>query len=179
MQQHARAPNRNYPRTIKGKFEEAKGWKNLPKKEKEFMELEARMDFRDAAVQLRLRRAGMCWPGNASDNGYDKVTLSPTRDFNDAFCTLAVGEWSPVITARLKMPDGKEVEGFFRCKLIELSDDAEDLRLYISSIGPKTGESNPPEIMADLISAEGITGKFRRGSGLCAGMVRPGYFHRD
>ncbi|MGD0855066.1 MAG: alkaline phosphatase family protein [Dehalococcoidia bacterium] len=146
-----------YPRTIKGKFEEAKGWKNLPKKEKEFMELEARMDFRDAAVQP-ISTSWYVLSRQSVDDGYDRATLSPTKDFNDAFCTLAVGEWSPVITTKFKMPGGKEVEGFFRCKLIELSDDAEDLRLYISSIGPKTGESNPPEIMADLVSAKGITG---------------------
>ncbi len=146
-----------YPRTIKGKFEEAKGWKNLPKKEKDLLELEARMDFRDAAVQP-VPTSWYVLARQAADDGYDSVTLSPTRDFNDAFCTLAMGEWSRVITTIFKMPGGKEVEGFFRCKLIELSDDAEDLRLYITSIGPKTGESEPPEIMADLVSAEGITG---------------------
>jgi predicted AlkP superfamily phosphohydrolase/phosphomutase len=146
-----------YPRSMKAKFEEAKGWKNLPKKGKDFVELEVKMDFRDATVQP----APTSWYVLASqtgDKGYDRATLSPTRDFNDAFCTLAVGEWSPVITVKLKMPGNKEIEGFFRCKLIELSDDAEDLRFYISSIGPRVGEANPPEVMAELVSAEGITG---------------------
>jgi predicted AlkP superfamily phosphohydrolase/phosphomutase len=146
-----------YPRGIKGEFGETKGWKNLPKKEKEPLEFEAKMEFRDAEVQP----ATTIWyvlARQSGDNGYDRATLSPTKDFNDAFCTLSVGEWSSVINTKLRMPDGKEEEGFFRCKLIELGDDAEDFRLYISSIGPTTGFSNPPEIMADLFSAEGING---------------------
>jgi predicted AlkP superfamily phosphohydrolase/phosphomutase len=146
-----------YPRGIKGKFAEVAGWKNLPKKEKEPLELEAAMQFRDAESPV----APTNWyvlARQSGDNGYDRATLSPTRDFNNAFCTLAVGEWSPVINIKLKMQDGQEEEGFFRCKLIELGDDAEDFRLYISSISPKTGISSPPEIMAELVSAEGING---------------------
>lgn len=146
-----------YPRSIKGKFVEARGWKNLAKKENEPLELEARMEFRDAEVQpdpttwyVLARQSG--------DKGYDRATLSPTKDINDAFCTVSLGEWSPVIKIKLKMSDGKEEGGFFRCKLIELGDDAEDFRLYISSIGPTTGFSDPPEIMAELVSAEGING---------------------
>ena len=146
-----------YPRTMKSKFGEAKGWSNLPDKETDILEMEVKMDFRDAYEPL----APVNWyvlARQSGDNGYDRATLSPGRDLNEAFCTLAVGEWSHVITTRLKMADGKIVEGFFRCKLIELNDDAEDFRLYISTIGPREGLSNPPGAMADLVSAEGITG---------------------
>lgn len=146
-----------YPRGIKGKFAEAKGWSNLPKKEKEPLEMEAKMVFRDAEVAP----AETSWyvlARQSGDNGYDRASLSPSKDFNDAFCTLSVGEWSPVINTSIKMQDGKMEEAFFRCKLVELSDDAEDLRLYISSVGAKTGWSNPPQIAAELESQEGITG---------------------
>ena len=37
-----------------------------------------------------LKRAG-------GKDGYDKATLSPTKDLKDAFCTLGVGEWSNTI----------------------------------------------------------------------------------
>jgi len=146
-----------YPRGIKGAFEEAKGWKNLPKTDGDLLELSAKMVFRDAEAAP----AETSWyvlARQSGDNGYDRATLSPTRDFNDAFCTLSVGEWSHVINTGIKMQDGKKEEVFFRCKLVELSDDAEDLRLYISSVGAKTGWSNPPEIAAELQSQEGITG---------------------
>jgi predicted AlkP superfamily phosphohydrolase/phosphomutase len=146
-----------YPRGIKGKFAEARAWSNLPKKEGDLLELEAKMVFRDAEVAP----AETTWyvlARQSGDNGYDRASLSPSKDFNDAFCTLSVGEWSPVINTGIKMQDGKMEEAFFRCKLVELSDDAEDLRLYISSVGAKTGWSNPPEIAAELQSQEGITG---------------------
>lgn len=146
-----------YPRAIKGKFAEARGWKNLPKGESDLLELEAKMEFRDAEVQP-VPTTWYVLARQSGGKGYDRATLSPTKDFNDAFCTLPVGEWSPVINVKFKMSDGKVDEGFFRCKLIELTDDAEDIRLYISSIGPTTGFSNPPEIMAELVSAEGING---------------------
>ncbi|MEI6186099.1 MAG: alkaline phosphatase family protein [Dehalococcoidia bacterium] len=146
-----------YPRGIKGKFAEAKGWSNLPKKENEPLEMEAKMVFRDAEVAP----AGTSWyvlARQSGDNGYDRASLSPSKDFKDAFCTLSVGEWSPVINTSIKMQDGKMEEAFFRCKLVELSDDAEDLRLYISSVGAKTGWSDPPQIAAELQSQEGVTG---------------------
>ena len=146
-----------YPRAIKGKFAEAEGWSNLPDKEIEPLEMEAKMVFRDAEVAT----AETSWyvlAGQSGDNGYDRASLSPSKDLNHAFCTLSVGEWSPVINTRIKMQDGKMEEAFFRCKLIELSDDAEDFRLYISSVGAKTGWSNPAEIAAELQSQEGVTG---------------------
>ena len=146
-----------YPRAMKGKFAAAKGWKNLPKDEGDALEMEVQMDFRDAYEPL----APANWfvlARQSKGDGYDMVTLSPGRNLKDAFCTIAVNEWSPVITTKLKMARGKTVEGFFRCKLIEISDDAEDFRLYISTIGPREGLSSPPEVMADLVSETGITG---------------------
>jgi hypothetical protein len=102
-----------------------------------------------------------------SDNdGYDRATLSPTRDLKDAFCTLSQGEWSPVI--KMEVADGTEREAFFRCKLIELSDDAETLRLYISPMGTTSGWSNPPEIAAELVSKEGV---FLPGGGILGYVV--------
>jgi predicted AlkP superfamily phosphohydrolase/phosphomutase len=146
-----------YPRSMRGKFSDAAGWNNLPKGENAALEMEVSMDFRDAADPVAPAKWYVLARQSKGD-GYDRVTLSPGRDLEDAFCTLAVNEWSPVISTRFKMADGKTREGFFRCKLIELSDDAEDFRLYISTIGPREGLSSPPEVMADLVSETGITG---------------------
>jgi predicted AlkP superfamily phosphohydrolase/phosphomutase len=146
-----------YPASIKGKFQPAANWKGLPKKESEPLELEAKMVFREAAANP----APTTWyvvARQSGDNGYDRAILSPTRDFKDAFCTLAVGEWSPRISTMIKMEDGSEQEVFFRCKLVELSDDAEDFRLYISSMGTTSGWSSPAEIAREMQSQEGIIG---------------------
>ncbi len=146
-----------YPQAIRSTFKAAEGWANLPNKEIEPLELEAKMHFRDAVV----KPAETTWyvlARQSGDNGYDRVTLSPTKDFKDVFCTIAVGEWSPRITTFIKMQDGTEKEAFFRCKLVELSDDAENLRLYVSAIGTTSGWSNPPEVASQIQSETGIIG---------------------
>ena len=71
---------------------------------------------------------------------------------------MAVGEWSPQINAKFKLKDGREQEGRFRCKLLELSDDGEGLRLYISNIAALDDWCSPREIVAELKSEEGILG---------------------
>lgn len=146
-----------YPESIKGAFQPAKGWKNLPKKEDSQLEMAASLNFRRAESA----HAPTTWyvlARQSADNGYDRATLSPSRDLKDAFCTLAPGEWSESVKTTIKMQDGSEQEVFFRCKLIELSDDAENLRFYISSMGTTSGWCNPPEIAGEIVSREGIIG---------------------
>jgi predicted AlkP superfamily phosphohydrolase/phosphomutase len=146
-----------YPQAVRGAFKPAAGWSNLPGKESEPLEMDALMSFRGAAIQT----AATTWhvlAWQSGGNGYDRVTLSPTKNFKDAFCTLSANEWSPKIVAKIKMHDGTQQQVFFRCKLLELSDDTENFRLYISSIGRPEGWCNPPEIAAELQSDEGIIG---------------------
>lgn len=146
-----------YPQAIRGEFKPAEGWINLPAGKDDILELDARMNFRNAAVQP----AETVWhvlAWQSENKGYDRVTLSPDRDFNNAFCTLEVNQWSPRIETSIKMKDDSLQKVFFRCKLIELSDDADSFRLYISSIGRVDGWCNPPQIAQELQSQEGIIG---------------------
>ena len=147
-----------YPQAIRGSFGPAKSWKNLPDNEDEPLEMAAKMIFREAAKEpvetvwyVLARKSG-------KKDGYDSVSLSPTRDLKDAFCTLSVGGWGPRVVTRIKMKDGTECEAFFRCKLIDLSEDAEEFRLFISAIGTLSGWSSPPEAAADIQSENGIIG---------------------
>lgn len=143
-----------YARSVKGVFQPAKGWKGLPKEEAEPLEIEAPLVMVGADPGL-VQPVWYLLARQSGGKGYDRATLSPTRDLKDAFCTLQVGEWSPVIQTKLKMADGSEREVDFRCKLLELSDDADEMRFYISQIGFKSGWSNPPEIAGELKSKEG------------------------
>lgn len=146
-----------YPQAIRGEFRPAEGWANLPAGKEDFLELDAHMNFRNAAVQP----ADTVWhvlAWQSENKGYDRVTLSPDKDFGTAFCTLEVNQWSPRIETAIKMQDGSLHNVFFRCKLIELSDDADNFRLYISSIGRIDGWCNPPWIATELHSDEGIIG---------------------
>jgi predicted AlkP superfamily phosphohydrolase/phosphomutase len=144
-----------YPRATKRSFKPAKGWTNLANGQNEPLEMEATLDLGGA----ELKPVGITWyvlAWQSADDGYDRVALSPTRDFKDAFFTVKPGEWSPKIIVKVKLADGAEKEGFFRCKVVELSDDAESFRLYISNIGTTSELVNPPEIAAQLVSRDGI-----------------------
>lgn len=156
-----------YPRAIKGTFKPAEGWNNLSESEEDTLEMEVRINFRGAEV----KPPEAIWyvlARQSANDGYDRATLSPTRDLKDAFCTLVPGEWSPVVTTKVQMADGTYKEAFFRCKLVELSDDAENLRIYISPMGATSGWSKPPEIAAELKSDTGI---FAPGGGVLGYVV--------
>ena len=80
----------------------------------------------------------------------------PTKDLGQAFCTLAVGQWSDKIQTSIKMPDGSEREVAFRCKLLELSDDAEEFRLYMTAFIETSGWSSPADAANQIVSPQGI-----------------------
>jgi len=143
-----------YPRTIRARFEPAENWQHAPEMGKEPLETDAQLQFPGAHPKppkttwhVLVRQSG--------DAGYDMATLSPTKDLDDAFCTLKVGEWSPTITTKIRMDDGAEREVFFRCKLIELSPDAEDFRFLIGCMCETSGWSSPPEVAKEIVSKEG------------------------
>ncbi|MBW2063147.1 MAG: alkaline phosphatase family protein, partial [Deltaproteobacteria bacterium] len=162
-----------YPFAIRGEFKDAQGWENLPEVSPEPLEMEAKLMF----PTPKDKPADATWyvlAHQTDGEDYDRASLSPTKNFNDAFCTLAVGQWSPKITTRIKMEDGSEQEVFFRCKLLELSDDAEDFRFLIGELCSLSGCTSPAEIAEELVSEEGTFGH--------AGGMRPlilGWFDLD
>jgi predicted AlkP superfamily phosphohydrolase/phosphomutase len=143
-----------YPNAIRGEFEEATGWSNCDDMGDEPLEMTIDLKFNEAKI---LPQATTWYVlVRADENGnYDRVTLSPTRDFKDAFFTLKAGAWSDKITTVIRFQDGSDHEVFFRCKLLELSNDAEDFRLLIGAMVENHGWTDPPEIAEELISEEG------------------------
>jgi len=151
-----------YPGAIRGAFEPASGWTDEAELGEDPLEMTAPLNFPSANE----RPAATTWyllARQSGGNGYDTATLSPTKDLKDAFCTLKVGQWSRKILTKIAMADGSEREVFFRCKLIELSDDAEECRFLIGAMGATSGWSDPPEIAQEIVSEEGT---FAPGGGL-------------
>jgi predicted AlkP superfamily phosphohydrolase/phosphomutase len=145
-----------FARSVRGTFKPAEDWKNLPAEEEDILEMEAALVMTGAHPEL-VQPVWHLLARRSGDNGYDRVTLAPVKDFNRAFCTLSVGEWSGNVKTKLKLVDGSEREADFRCKLLELSDEADELRFYITQIGFKSGWSNPPGVAAQLATDEGYT----------------------
>jgi len=144
-----------YPNGTRVEFKDAEGWKNLPAGSEEPLAAKFNVRFIDSSEQI----APLSWHvlvTQSAGNGYDRVTVSPTQDVKDAFFTLSKGEWSKKIYVKFKTQDGRAIEGSFKSKLLQLSDDAEDFLLLITLFGPTEGWSNPPEIARELTSKEGI-----------------------
>jgi len=164
-----------YPNSIRREFSEAGEWANVPEMGEGPLEMEVDLNFPDA----KERPAPTTWyilVRETGDEGYDRVTLSRTRNFKHAFCTLCVGEWSQKIFTKIRMEDGSEQDVFFRVKLLELSDDADDFRLFIGNLCCTTGWTSPPEL-AEKISAFSREGTFASGGGLIGYPV--GWFDLD
>jgi len=158
-----------YPKGgIKVEFDEAEDWENVPDGGGEDpMEAETEFPFPSSAYEME----PTTWYFLAQDtdgNGYDKLTFSPTKDYNDAFCTLSPGEWSGKIRTTLKTTSGEEKTVSFHAKLIELSKDAETFRLYTTGLAEEEGFSNPEGVAKEIAeySKDGDCGL--RGGGIRA-----------
>ena len=66
-----------------------------------------------------------------------------------------MGEWSGRLDTDIRLEDGSSRNVFFRAKLIELSEDAEEFRLYLTSLCETTGWSDPPEAAEQIVSESG------------------------
>jgi len=144
-----------YPNAIRGSFAAADGWENLQKPEEEPLEMAVELNFPQASVPP----TPTTWYVLAEQTGagrYDRVSLSPSRDITSAFCTLLVGQWSSKIVTKIGMRDGTERQVCFRCKLLELAEDASDFRLLITAMIDVSGWTSPTEIAAKLSDSEGV-----------------------
>ncbi|MHB1135055.1 MAG: alkaline phosphatase family protein [Chloroflexota bacterium] len=144
-----------YPNAARGEFEPAEDWQNVDDLGEEPLEMAAELVFPES----RQKALPVTWhvlARQSQGDGYDTVTLSPSKNFQDAFCTLKVGQWSAKITTMMKVPEGAEREVFFKVKLLELSEDAEDFRLFITNIITADGWASPPEAAKMIDSPDGV-----------------------
>ncbi|MHB1417079.1 MAG: alkaline phosphatase family protein, partial [Chloroflexota bacterium] len=144
-----------YPMAIRGQFEPAEDWANLDEPGDEPMEMAAELEFPSSDD----KPAPTTWfvlARQSGGEGYDTATLSPTRDMKDAFCTLHTGEWSPKVWTKVKMADGREREVFFAAKLLELSPDAENFRLWLTALVDPTILVSPKEVAKKIVTPTGI-----------------------
>jgi predicted AlkP superfamily phosphohydrolase/phosphomutase len=144
-----------YPKAIHGEFQEAEGWLNVPDGHGDALEMRCALKFPDASEEVE----DTVWyvlVRRTRDHRYDRVTLSPAKDFTQAFFTLSVGQWSPTVLTRIRLKDGSEREVAFNSKLLELSEDAEEFRLLISALIATSGWSHPPEVAKEIGFQEGF-----------------------
>lgn len=141
----------------KGTFDRAKGWANLPESEDDPLEMEVTIKFRDAMNPLE-EQVWYVLAWDSKGDGYDTVAICPARDYKKAFCTIKNREWSEPINHEFKVvEDGRTEVGTFRCKLMKLSEDAEDLLIYVSGIAGHIGWMAPSDAMDGIDMSGQIT----------------------
>lgn len=138
----------------KVEFSDAEGWQNLPEPKKgsrEPLEAEATLTWELSSHDIPPTQ----WHFLVRDSqgrGYDEATLSPTKNFKDAFCTLKVGQWSNRLTSDVKTRQGEVHSCIFRAKLVELSEDASAFRLYTTGLADTDGFTSPPEVAREIVA---------------------------
>jgi predicted AlkP superfamily phosphohydrolase/phosphomutase len=89
-------------------------------------------------------------------DGFDRVLIcDDDKDASAPLAELRVGEWSGVLRQTLQTEQGPR-RCAFALKLLELSPDARDLRLYHSSLCALDGWSQPASLAAEIVSAKGL-----------------------
>jgi predicted AlkP superfamily phosphohydrolase/phosphomutase len=129
-------------------FGPAEGWRNLPPGASKAFSAE--IEFKESVWPLQ----SVVWHGLAwsSEGGgeLDRFSLGPEPDLQKAFLTVGRGEWSQPVELDFELHDGRREKGVFRAKLLALSGDAGDFRLYLSGVTGRTGFVDPPEAAAGL-----------------------------
>jgi len=137
---------------VKISFEEASDWDNVSaSKNQADLEAEFQMTFPGSTYEFE----PVTWYLLVQDSqgkGYDRVTLSPTKNYKDAFFTLRLGEWKQRIPVTAKTTEGEVKQGIFSAKIVELSEDAGMFRVYMTGVAETTGWSMPENIAAELIA---------------------------
>jgi len=145
------APGSGKPDVIK--FEEATGWKNMPKAKKA---MHATLVFRPAAGLYQMSRP--VWQALALDTtgkGFTKVLICEGRDASRPMAVLKGGQWSPFIVRNFSTELGPRKAGF-RMKLLRLTPDLVDFRLYVTSLAALDGWSYPKTLAKEIKSEKGL-----------------------
>lgn len=146
-----------YPMGVQGRFEDAEGWENLPDDMDEPLDMSVTVRFKEGVdpVEDQVWHV-LAW--QSGDDGYDRITVAPVKDFNKAFFTIGPRQWSEPVEHDFRIiADGRIEKGVFRCKLMQLSDDAEEFKLYVSGVAGRTQFISPASAAADIDFSRQIT----------------------
>lgn len=122
---------------------EAAGWAG--EIESATLPLEARIEIPTDEGPLPL---WLLVTGN-SESAYDTVLVSPTKDADGAWATLAEGDWTAWLYSRTDRSGA-----VFRLKLVHLSPEA-GIELYRSDVFRSEGWTNPPSLARELLANVG------------------------
>ena len=146
-----------YPLGRQIEVEMARGWDNLPPGQR-VLEAQLPLRFNQPAYPVVEGKTWHMLILDSKGQGYDTVLLAQEKDFEATFARLQVGEWTPNLTQTFRTIRGDE-EAVFRCKLLELSPDGQEFKLYVTTLSTVERATCLPQSIADeLKSEEGLPG---------------------
>ncbi|EGB14173.1 type I phosphodiesterase/nucleotide pyrophosphatase [Pseudodesulfovibrio mercurii] len=122
-----------HPGGIVSDFSPAKDWENVHELGDDPMEIEFDLPFEKSPFKPQ-KHTWYWLIRDVEGDGYDTVTLSPSRNFDDAFFTLKLGEWSDRVFANIRLEDGSVKEVAFLGKILKLNDDGTDFDFYLTQM---------------------------------------------
>ena len=154
----SKAPQTSFQRSGQGQpdvitLKEAEGWGNMPPAKRA---LEALLVVRPSSGLYRMPRPA--WHMLVLDtegDGYSTVLICDKKDAASPMAVLKEGQWSEIIRKVFSTEAGPKKAGF-AMKLLRLTPDAQDLRIYHSAICALDGWSYPESLAAEIQSEKGL-----------------------
>ncbi|MFQ5809483.1 MAG: alkaline phosphatase family protein, partial [Armatimonadota bacterium] len=141
-----------YPQGTTIELGDASGWQNAP--EGQALAAELPLQYRLAKQPVEPVTWQMLVVDSAGE-GYDTVVVAESKDAGKALATLRAGEWSDILEREFQTEGGaRRVR--FRMKLLELTPDAEQLRLYVTALGALDGPAYPEGLVSRIQSENGV-----------------------
>jgi predicted AlkP superfamily phosphohydrolase/phosphomutase len=140
------------PEAYQIKLKKAEGWKNLPEG-KEFKEAEIKIEFRWSDYISREKPWYILLIN--SGNGFEKVGIYRKRDWENQVTILEKGKWSEKIYTELETDRGKK-KVVFRIKLIDLSPDGKNIKIYFTPLCSLSGFAFPEGIEKEIENLDGL-----------------------
>ncbi|MHB1414111.1 MAG: alkaline phosphatase family protein, partial [Chloroflexota bacterium] len=146
-----------YPYGTQVQLRKASGWAGVEHGPRA-LEADATLEWHRPTEEM----APMVWRllvDSSDGSGYDTVMLATAKDKGSVFARLKVGEWSENLVQNFTTANGTR-RAATRVKLVELSPDGQQLRLYVLGPCALTGWGHPQSIEDEITSVEGLpTGK--------------------
>ena len=134
-------------------WRKAQGWEGVEHGPKA---LEAEVDLVIRRPQYQMKP--VVWHllvDSMGGDGYDTVLVSRSKSKQDVFARLRVGEWTPNLYDTFETEAGPK-KAVFRLKLLALSRDAKNFRLFVPGLNGLTGWGGPAEVEEEIHSDDGM-----------------------
>jgi len=141
--------NLDLPNAEKIEISKAENWKNIKLSEDALeteMKITSKFKGEDKILHILIL--------NSEGKGFNRIKICKDKDLETMISEIDLGAWSDWVFEDFIIEE-KNVTGTFRFKLMELSTEAKEFRLYRSQIMPTTGFSEPDSIGKELVDKIG------------------------